>query len=465
MAFMKRLSVVVLACALQAACSTEPARSDRIQPPMPAAWMAEAGGAIDNPRSWWKSFQDPQLDSLVDRALHTNNDFAAAAIRVYRARLQSTLIDTNRAPNVAVDAYSIATHGFSPKFSARSSGTNSLLSFEIDLWGKLAKQRQAGRWEAEATMADCRAFAEWLVGTTAKLYWQLAYLNQLIAMADADIEYAKRTLELARTKYEVGSISKLNAAEAELSLSTQQAARTELVQQRTETRNALSILFNQPPQSTGVERSTLPEGRLPPIGAGLPAQILANRPDMRAAELRVREALVNVDIARTSFYPTLSLTGTFGTTSDSLIKFLKNPVGTLGGDLALPFVQWNTAKLTTRIARTQFEEAQVEFRQRLYTALAEVENALSARTQLQAEEQTLRSAIEQARLAESIARTRFEAGASDVQLWLDAQMRVRGVERSLVSNRLNQFDNQADLYRALGLGVESEGLACGGSGA
>jgi NodT family efflux transporter outer membrane factor (OMF) lipoprotein len=451
---------IVIACVLEAACATQESRTVRPQPPVPAAWSGDAASAIGNPRSWWKNFQDPQLDALVERALHTNNDFAAAAIRVRRAQLQSALTDTNRAPTIAVDASSTATRGFDPKFATRSSGLNSMLSFEIDLWGKLANERQAARWEAAATVADCRAFAAWLVGTTAKFYWQVAYLNQLITMADADIDYAKRTLELARTKYELGSISKLNTAEAELSLSTQQAARTQLVQQRAEARNALAILFDQPPQSTGIERSTLPDGRLPPIGAGLPAEILANRPDLQAAELRLREALVNVDVARASFYPTLSLTGSFGTSSDSLVKFLQNPVGTLGGDLALPFVQWNTAKLTTRIARTQFEEAEVGFRQRLYTALGEVENALSSRTQLQAEEEMLRSAIEQAKLAESIARTRFEAGASDVQLWLDAQMRVRGVERSLVANRLNQFNNQADLYRALGLGVESGHERC-----
>src|SRR6266446_8902319 len=113
---MKWFSVVVVACVIEAGCSTQPARSDRPQPPMPAAWTADAGGAIGNPRSWWKSFQDPQLDSLVDRALRTNNDFAAAAIRVHRADLQSALIDTNRAPAVAVVAFSTATRGFDPKF-------------------------------------------------------------------------------------------------------------------------------------------------------------------------------------------------------------------------------------------------------------------------------------------------------------------------------------------------------------
>src|SRR6266566_4580295 len=215
---MKSLSLILVAGTLAlAGCSTGPARPTQPQPALPAAWSAQMEGAIGNPGRWWKNFQDPQLDTLVERALQTNNDFAAAAIRVHRAQLQAALVDTNRAPSVSVDAVSAVTRGFDPKFTARSSGLTSLLSFEVDLWGKLANQRKASRWEAQATAADCRAFAATLAGTTAKLY-------QLVAMADADIDYARRTLELARTKYEVGSSSKLNAAEAELSLSTQQAA-------------------------------------------------------------------------------------------------------------------------------------------------------------------------------------------------------------------------------------------------
>ncbi|HWY72194.1 MAG TPA: TolC family protein, partial [Burkholderiaceae bacterium] len=221
---MKRLSAILAAGTLQlTACSTQPAGP----PPaaLPAAWSAEAGAAVGDTTHWWRNFQDPQLDTLVDRALLTNNDFAAAAIRVRRAQLQAALVDTNPVPSVSANAFSAVAQGYDPKFTARTSGLSSLLSFEVDLWGKLDSQRQASRSEAEATVADCRAFAASLVGTTAKLYWQLGTLNQLLAMADADIEYARRTLQLARTKFEVGSISKLNAAEAELSLSTQQAAR------------------------------------------------------------------------------------------------------------------------------------------------------------------------------------------------------------------------------------------------
>ncbi len=152
---MKSLSFLLVACALAlAGCSTGPARPTQPQPALPAAWSAQMEGAIGNPGRWWKNFQDPQLDTLVERALQTNNDFAAAAIRVYRAQLQAALVDTNRAPSVSVDAVSAVTRGFDPKFTARSSGLTSLLSFEVDLWGKLANQRKASRWEAQATAAD-----------------------------------------------------------------------------------------------------------------------------------------------------------------------------------------------------------------------------------------------------------------------------------------------------------------------
>lgn len=297
--------------------------------------------------------------------------------------------------------------------------------------------------------------------TTARLYWQIAYLNQLVALGEADIAYAQKVLDIVRSKYAAGAVSGLNVAQAELNLSSQQAAHTQLVQQRAAARHALAILFDQPPESAVAERTTLPDAALPVIAAGLPAAILGNRPDLRAAESRLRESMANVDVTRTSFYPTLTLTGSVGTASTALVNFLKNPVATLGAGLVLPFVQWNTRQLSIRVSETQYEEAVVSFRQRLYTALAEVEDGLSARTQLALEADRLGLAVTQARRAEAIAQSRYLAGATEVQLWLDAQAALRNAERSQLANRFNQLGNQATLYRTLGLVGIPEPLNCG----
>jgi len=427
---------------------------------MPANWETATLASTPEQDAWWKNFADPQLDTLVDLALRTNNDFTVAAIRVRRAQLQAGLVDTNRTPAVAVGANVATVRTFDPPATFHSSGLTSALSFELDLWGKLASQRDAAHLEVNASEADCRAFALSLLGTTARLYWQLAFLNHLLALAAADIEYAERTLALARARHAAGAVSALNIAQAELNLSTQQALRAQLVQQHVEARHALAILFDQPPESGVVAPLRLSDAPLPAVAAGIPAEVLANRPDLQAAELRLRETLANVDFTRAFFYPSLTLTGSLGTASSALLSFLQNPVATLGVGLALPFIQWNTTQLSIRVSETQYEEAVVNYRQRLYTALAEVEDSLSARTQLMVEEEKLRSATVQAQRAESIARSRFKAGFTDIQLWLDAQASLRSTERLLVVNRLNQLNNQANLYRALGLGAGSARIRC-----
>ena len=135
------------------------------------------------------------------------------------------------------------------------------------------------------------------------------------------------------------------------------------------------------------------------------------------------------------------------------------PIGSLRKIVG--FLPIHSTSPVTKVSQSQYEEAVLDFRQKLYAALAEVDNELSQRVQGITDEETLRHELEQARHAESIARARFEVGASDIQLWLDARQRVRGVERSLLANRLSQFDNLADLYRALGVGVSPDRTRCG----
>lgn len=422
---------------------------------LPGKWSATADSSVAESEAWWQKFGDSQLNSLIDHALRVNNDLAAATIRVRQAQLRADLVGTNRNPSVSAGANTSVSHTFDPRGDTRSSGTSASLSYEVDLWGKLASERDAAHWAAQATSSDCRAFALSTIGTVTRLYWQVAYLNQQLALNAADVEYAEKTVALTKARHTAGAVSALNTAQAELDLANQQAYRTQLVQQRVETRNALAILLNQPPESDVVDPARLSDAPVPGVAAGIPASILANRPDLYAAELRLRESLANVDVTRASFYPTFSLTGTLGTSSSSLTRLFSNPVATLGAGLTLPFLQQNTMKLSIRISEAQYDEAVVNYRQRLYTALSEVENSLSARTQFLAEEEKLRVALTQAQRAESIARTRYESGFTDLQSWLLTQFGVRSAERALLQNRLNQMNNMVTLYRALGLGATS----------
>lgn len=427
---------------------------------MPETWNEAADAPANQQVSWWKDFNDPQLDKLIDQALRTNNDFRAAAIRVRRAQLQASQVDTNLTPSLSVGASTGTTRTFDPIVDSRSSSVSASVSYELDLWGKLSSQRDAAQLELDATGADCQAFALSLIGTTARQYWQVVLLKQFVELNAADIASAEKSLALTRTRYEAGAVSELSILQAELSLFNQQAAQTQLVQQLTEARHALAILFDQAPESEVITPTALPNTTLPSIAAGIPAETLANRPDLHAAELRLRGALVNVDITRTSFYPTFTLTGSLGAASTALTSFSQNAVSSLGAALSLPFIQWNTTRLAIKVSKSQYEEAVINFRQRLYVALSEVEDSLSARAQLLKEETKLGLAKTRAQRAEKIAHNRFDEGVTDIQPWLDAQAGLRGSERAVAQNRSNQLNNQVRIYKALGLGATSNEIVC-----
>lgn len=431
------------------------ARSVYTQPKLdlPAAWEAKptAGGSqAANGDRWWQGFNDPLLSELVERALQDNNDLAAAAIRVRRAQLQSELTATNRTPNLSVDTNSTLSRDLRRGASGRSFEASATLNYELDLWGKLASARDAAEFEAKATEYDRQSTELSLVGTTAENYWQTGYLKELMELADQSIAYAEKTLALVEAKYAAGAVSALDLSQAMQALAGQRAERTQLVQQLGQVRNGLAILFDQAPQSGTAEPERLPDLVLPRVEAGLPATILARRPDLRAAEERLKGYLAEADRTRASYYPTLTLTGSLGGSSTSLLEVLRNPVAALGAGVTLPFVQQKTMQLAVQISETRYEEAVVEFRQTLYTALGEVENALSAGDQYLAQQAELEKALGNTKESERILEARYRAGLVSVQLWLDAQETRRGVERQLLENRLNRYRNRMTLCLALG---------------
>jgi len=278
----------------------------------------------------------------------------------------------------------------------------------------------------------------------------VAFLNERVTLAEQSVAYAQKALDLVQVQARAGSASSLEVAEAAQNLASQQAGLNDLVQQRVEARNALDLLLNGETQSAANELPRLPQGAPPAVDAGLPASLLARRPDLRATELRLRERLAGVDQARLSFYPVLSLTGSLGGTSAALSQLLAHPVGTVGTELALPFLQFDQLKLSVGVSRANYEIAAVQYRQTLYQALTDVENALSAREQFAAQALALEDSLTNARTVERLDEVRYRAGSIPLQLWLDAQQTRRQAEAALAQNRLNRIETYVSLCKALG---------------
>lgn len=456
-------TVIVIASLGLGGCSGLLPRSQYTRPDVsvPQQWQASSvtGSSVATKEQWWHDFNDPTLSELIERALKTNNNLAAAAIKLKRAQLSARLTDTNLTPAVSANATSSLNRDLSNRRDTKTSGVTATASYELDLWGKLASTRDASKWEAEATEFDRQSTALALVGTVASNYWTIAYLNERIASVEASIANAEKVLELVEVKYQAGAVSGLDKVQAQQTIASQKAQLTQFQQQRSEARNSLAILFDQSPENRLKELQLLPSGSLPNVAAGLPASILGQRPDLQAAELRLKKNLASIDTTRASYYPSFTLTGSLGTSSTSLIEVIKNPYAALGAGLTLPFIQWNTMKLNIEISKTDYEEAIVNFRQTLYSALSDVENALSDRINYAEEVKQTEESLALARKAEELAEIRYRSGASPLQSWLDTQESRRDAERALAVVRLAQLKNSVTLYQAIGGSMPKKVLA------
>ena len=405
-----------------------------------------------NQDQWWMLFNNAELNLLVEQVLAKNSDLAVAGIALQQARLQTGLAENRQGPRVSS---SMSTgHNLdlnSGDDNSRGLSVSGGVSYEIDLFGKLAHQTEATQWEALATEQDLQATAQSLIATTANLYWQLGYLNERYSVAQQNLVSTQKVYELVKTQYRAGAVSGLDLTQSEQSVQSQKASLSQIEQQRVEARTALAVLLHMPVQQFNLqEPKRLPDIRLPTISAGLPAELLARRPDLQAAELRLRKVLANKDATKASYYPSMSLTGNLGSSSTSLTHLLQNPALSLGASLSLPFLQYNDMKKDLAISDLDYEKAIIQYRQTLYQAFADVENALSNRTELSKQVALQERNVQLAEKTERLTDVRYRHGAIALKNLLDVQETTRNARLSLVQTKQSQYNAYVTLLQTLG---------------
>ncbi|MCH7337599.1 efflux transporter outer membrane subunit [Acinetobacter sp. NIPH 2699] len=451
----KKLGLAILVTSSFSGCSAivkTPYNAPTVQVPQQFQYDAQKNQNVNLTDQWWTLFNDAQLNQLVDQVLAKNSDLIVAGITLKQARLQAGLAENRQGLRTS----SSVSTGYSYDLrsgdgSDRGLSTSLGVSYELDLFGKLANQTEASRWEAQASEQDLQATAQSLVGTTAKLYWQLGYLNERYQTVQQNLASTQKIYALVQSQYKAGAVSGLDLTQAEQSVQSQKASLSQIEQQRVEARTAIAVLLHQPVQQLNIqEPAQLPRNALPNIGVGLPAEILSRRPDLQASELRLRKTLANKDATKASYYPSINLTSSVGASSTSLTQLLQNPALALGASLSLPFLQYNDMKKDIAISDLEYEKAITQYRQGLYQAFADVENALSNRTQLDQQVQLQQRNVELAEKTEHLTEVRYRNGAIALKNVLDAQATTRNARLNLVETKQNQYNAYVTLMQALG---------------
>ncbi len=453
-----RLSVLCTALILCGCAAVPDAPRDMANIALPHDWQqAPSAQPQQNaalPAQWWRAFNDPELSRLIDTALRQNNDLAVAAFNLQNALLQSDAATAELLPKLSASASGSSSKSLEGGASSRKFGMSGGVSFQVDLFGRLLKARDARQWQARATAEDRHNVALTVATKTASLYWQLAALNRQITLSEQNLANARQLRDMVKVKYEAGAVAQMEVLSTEQSVRNQEDAAAILVHQRTQARNALAVLLGEIPGTHFGELPDVPAAAPPGLPATLPAEVLDHRPDVRAARMRLMADMANVSIAVRDFFPVLNLSANAAGGGTHLSDIVANPTGSLALGVLLPFLNMPQNAINLKTSQNQYQANLAQYKKTLYTALSEVEDAFSQQTQLEQQAALLTQNLTAARQLETMRKVRYEVGADALQELLNAQDNTRAAELALLQNRLARYQNFLTRYVALGGGAE-----------
>ncbi len=424
---------------------------------------AQAGARL--PDSWWQLYKDGELNRLVNRALSANNDLAAAKARVETSRALVGLdrarffpiLDLNTSAGISRNsADSVGSNvppGANIELERQRYRSTFDLVYEPDLWGRNRKLLAAASAEANASAALLDAQRLGLATEVVRQYFIMRGLDAQEAVLNETAKSRNEALSIQKSRADAGLTDALSStrAKTEVELASNDLAAVQ--RQRGSAEHALAVLCGTRPADFSVSRRSS-VGVLPSIRAGLPAEVLNRRPDVRAAEQELRAACERVGVAVTAFYPSFTLSAGGGFESLDVKRFLdwENRVLSIGAGVTAPIFDGGKNMANYAASRSRYDEALAKYRQTLLVALREVEDALVDLKGLAQSKSALNRALTSARDTKQLAQERFSKGLTNYLEVVDA-------DRSILQIRLNlaQLDSQqritlAALAKALGGG-------------
>lgn len=435
---------------------------------MPASFRHQ--GANASPASianlpWWKVYNDSTLRRLIGTALDNNHDLRIAASRVEQARQAAAQTRSAYWPSVDLSggiSRGRNQAGGSPTFTNGATGDDAALVlgavWELDVWGRVRRLDEASRARYFASEEGRSAVVLSLVSDVAQAYFELLELDLELSIATRTADSFRQTTKIFDQRREGGVASKLETSRAEAALAQAAAAAPDIERRIAQTENRLSILLGGAP--SGIKRSSVLSDNLVPanVPAGLPADLLERRPDLRASEQNLRAANAEIGVAMAEFYPKIGLTVAFGRVSPSLESFRSGRGNTwsLAANATGPIFEGGRLNAQLKQARARWEEASISHQQAVLQALGEVSNALVARQKLASVRVEQTRAVEALNSAVEVATQRYIAGKASYYEVIEAQQQRYPAETALAQTKLAQLLAVVQLYKALGGGWTSD---------
>lgn len=455
------LAIAILGLMLTACTIREPSSLPLM--PLPEKWgepLPSPTTATTLKSDWWQDFNSVELNRLVERALKDNPDLLIAAERIRQAEIALKITDADRLPTIGLTAGSSSSWSRADnKSTTRREATNLGLSisYELDLWGKIAANVAAGEASLKATRFDYDAARLSLAASVAGIYFQSLATNERLRIAQENLESAKRILAIVEARHTNGVATRLEVSQQNTTVLSQQAALIPLSVQVRQLHSTLALLLGQIPQGASFAKEDLARLKLPTVMPELPATLITRRPDIASAEATLASNDANVAAARAALLPGASLSASGGLSS-ALLFDLASPTRSLS--LALSLVQsifdGGRLRLQTETARSQQAVQIITYAKVVRTALKEVDDGLSNVEKTDQQEKAQQAVLDQATRSLHLAELRYREGVGDLLSILEAERTVFTARDQLVTLRLARLQASIDLCKALGGGWDSK---------
>ena len=413
---------------------------------------------------WFEVFNDQELQKLVRTAMVQNYDLRAAVVRIDAARANLGLARSEQFPQVGLGAdLTSARTSQNGQISVPGQGGRSrsfgslllnLLTFELDVWGRLRAQTRAARAELRASEEDRKTVMNTVVADVASQYFILLELDSELQIAKRTLATRENSLRLIKVRQQggVATMSDVRQAEELVYQATQTIPDTERLIEQSE--NQISLLLGNNPAAIPRGRPLAEQEELPAVPAGLPSSLLERRPDIRAAEesLLAQKALVSA--AKKAYFPRISLTGLLGFQSDQLSSMFTGPsrAWTFVPQITQPLFTGGRLKSDVKFAKAQQQLAVIQYEQTVQNAFREVSDALVQYRKFKEIRIQQGLLVETLRDRSRLAYLRYEGGVDTLLNALDAERELFNAELDLTQTKRNELLSLVQLYKALGGG-------------
>jgi len=460
-----QFSLLVMSAAVLGACSMAP-HYDRPAAPVAQSWKtAGSGERVAADIGWREFFADEKLRKVVEMALANNRDLRVAVANIEKARAQYGVQRAAQLPTIAATGSETASRtpaalsstGREVVSRTYNAGVG-ISSWELDFFGRIQSLKDQALATYLATEESQRSTQISLVAEVSNAWLTLAADREKLDFSRRTLEAQRESLRLVKGRLDAGTASGVDLAQAQTTYETARVDAASFVSQVEQDLNALNLLVGAP-----VEDALLPANlgdakvtSLAALPAGLPAETLLRRPDVRAAEQNLIAANANIGAARAAFFPSISLTSSIGFASPALESLFKGESRSwsFAPQISLPIFAGGANIANLDIAKASKVVQVATYEKTIQSAFRDVADALAVRAsieeQLDAQQSLERAASDALRLSQA----RYDKGVAGYSDVLDAQRTQYSAQKSLISTRLAQASNQITLYRQLGGGYK-----------